>query len=135
MRENSEMRYLLDTVALVRHFAGSGKIGKKAARLLDTAGEGEHEFVISVISLMEVMYLAEKNRIEINLVETLDHIDSTPQYTVVNLNPDILRVAEDIDFYELHDRLILATAKWLGVSVISSDGKFVAVEGIEVVWD
>ena len=71
----------------------------------------------------------------INLSETLDHIDSTPQYTVVNLNPDILRVAEDIDFHELHDRLILATAKWLGVSVISSDRKFAAVEGVEVVWD
>ncbi len=128
------MRYLLDTVALVRHFTGSGKVGKKAARLLDTAGEGEHEFVISVISLMEVMYLAEKNRVEINLSETLDHIESTPQYAIVNLNPDILRVAEDIDFYELHDRLILATAKWLEVSGISSDGKFAAVEGVEVVW-
>ncbi|MCW5213058.1 hypothetical protein VU04_09130 [Desulfobulbus sp. TB] len=43
-------------------------------------------------------------------------------------------IAEDIDFYALHDRLILATAKWLEVSVISSDGKFAAVEGIEVVW-
>lgn len=129
------MRYLLDTVALVRHFASSGKMGKKAARLLDTAEENEHEFVISVISLMEVMYLAEKNRIGISLAETLDHIESTPQYTVVNLNPDILRVAEGIDFYELHDRLILATAKWLGVSVISSDGKFAVVEGVEVVWD
>jgi predicted nucleic acid-binding protein len=55
LRENSEMRYLLDTVALVRHFTGSGKMGKKAARLLDTAGENKHEFVISVISLMEVI--------------------------------------------------------------------------------
>jgi predicted nucleic acid-binding protein len=65
----------------------------------------------------------------------LDHIESAPQYAIVNLNPDILRVSEGIDFYELHDRLILATAKWLGVSVVSSDGKFAAVEGIEVVWD
>jgi predicted nucleic acid-binding protein len=129
------MRYLLDTVALVRHFTGSGKIGKKAARLLDTVGENEHEFVISVISLMEVMYLAEKNRIEINLSETMDRIESSPQYTVVNLNPDILRVAEGIDFYELHDRLILAAAKWLGIRIISSDSKFASVEGIEVVWD
>ncbi|WPD22223.1 MAG: hypothetical protein SD837_18725 [Candidatus Electrothrix scaldis] len=70
------MRYLLDTVALVRHFTDSGKIGKKAARLLDTVGENEHEFVISVISLMEVMCLAEKNRIKINLSETLDQIES-----------------------------------------------------------
>jgi predicted nucleic acid-binding protein len=59
------MCYLLDTVALVRHFAGSGKMGNKAVRLLDTAGEHEHKFVISVISLMTVMYLAEKKRTEL----------------------------------------------------------------------
>ena len=129
------MRYLLDTVALVRHFSGSGKIGKKADCLLDTVEGNEHEFVISVISLMEVMYLAERNRIGISLSATLDIIESSAKYTVVNLNPEILRVAEGIDFYELHDRLILATATWLGVRVISSDNKFADVEGIEVVWD
>ncbi len=56
----SDMRYLLDTVALVRHFTSSGRIGKKAARLLDTLEHDDNEFVISVVSLMEVMYLAEK---------------------------------------------------------------------------
>ena len=135
MKENFDMQYLLDTVALVRHFTGRGKVGKKAAQLLDTIGENDHEFVISVISLMEVMYLAEKNRIGISFSETLNFIESSSKYTVVNLNPDILRVAECIDFYELHDRLILATAKWLGVKVISSDRKFTDVKGIEVIWD
>jgi predicted nucleic acid-binding protein len=51
------------------------------------------------------------------------------------LSPDILRVAETIEFHELHDRLILATAKWLGVKIISSDSEFRKVEGIEVLWD
>jgi len=131
------MRYLLDTVALVRHFTGKGKIGRRASHILDTIedNENENEFVISVISLMEVMYLAEKNRIKINLSETMDVIESSSKYTIANLNPDILRVAESTDFYELHDRLILATAKWLGIKIISSDGKFDPVEGVDVVWD
>ncbi len=131
------MRYLLDTVALVRHFSGRGKIGRKAAHILDSIGdmENEDEIVISVISLMEVMYLAEKNRIDINLTETLEIIESSSKYTIANLNPDILRVAETTPFYELHDRLILATAKWLGIRIVSSDGKFDRVAGIEVVWD
>jgi predicted nucleic acid-binding protein len=129
------MRYLLDTVALVRHFTGKGKIGNKAAYILDTVDENEHDFVISVISLMEVMYLAEKNRIEISLSETFNLINSSSRYTVANLNPEILKVAEFIDFYELHDRLILATAKWIGIRIISSDSKFDGIEGIKVVWD
>ena len=41
---NSDMRYLLDTVVLVRHFTGSGKIGKKAARLLVSAISSDGKF-------------------------------------------------------------------------------------------
>lgn len=129
------MQYLLDTVALVRHFASTGYLGREAARILDTVEESENILVISVISLMEVMYLAEKHRIQINLAETLDMVASSSRYMIVDLSPDILRVAAAIDFHELHDRLILATAKWLGIKVISSDAAFSEVEGIEVVWD
>ena len=131
------MKYLLDTVALVRHFTGKGKIGQKAARILDGIEDKDNhdEMVISVISLMEVMYLAEKNRIEVSLSEALDTIASSSRYTITNLNSDILRVAESTEFYELHDRLILATGKWLGIGIISSDRRFYEVDGIKVVWD
>jgi PIN domain nuclease of toxin-antitoxin system len=70
---------------------------------------------------MEVMYLAEKNRININLQETLDMIESSAKYTIIDLTPEILQVVENINFYELHDRLILATAKWLEIKILSSD--------------
>jgi len=129
------MQYLLDTVVLIRHFVGRGKIGKTATRILDGIEKSDDQLLISVISLMEVMYLSEKNRIDISLQETLDHIESSTKYSIVDLNADVLRVAETISFYELHDRLILAAAKWLQIPVISSDGEFSKVEGIEVVWE
>ncbi len=128
------MQFLLDTVALVRHFSGKGKIGKKASHIFETLDESDNSLIISVISLMEVMYLAEKNRININLQETLDMIESSAKYTIIDLTPEILQVAENINFYELHDRLILATAKWLEIKILSSDRKFSKVEGIEVIW-
>ncbi len=129
------MEYLLDTVGLVRHFTGLGKIGKKAAQILDAIETSDDTLAISVISLMEVMYLSEKNRINIDLAETLDLIASSSKYAVVDLNPEILRVAQSVLFFEPHDRLILATAKWLGLKVLSSDAAFAHVEGVEVVWD
>ena len=52
----------------------------------------------------------------------------------MNLTPEILIVAEKVAFFELHDRLILATAKWLDVPIISSDRKFAEVEGLTTVW-
>ncbi|MGH7493803.1 MAG: type II toxin-antitoxin system VapC family toxin [bacterium] len=129
------MRYLLDTVTLVRHFTSKGKIGHTASQILDAIEESDDFLFVSVVSLMEIMYLAEKNRIEISLEETLSLMESSAKYSVIDLSTDILLVAETIDFYELHDRLILATAKWLGVNIISSDNEFKKVEGIQVVWE
>jgi predicted nucleic acid-binding protein len=128
------MQYLLDTVALIRHFVGKGKIGKRALRILDEIEKSEDRLLISVVSLMEVMYLSEKNRIDISLQETLDNIESSKKYTIVDLNADILKVAETISFYELHDRIILATAKWLQIPVISSDEKFCKIQDINIIW-
>jgi predicted nucleic acid-binding protein len=129
------MQYLLDTVTIVRHFSGKGKIGRQAAHILDTIEERNDLLIISVISLMEILYLSEKNRIAIHLTETIERIDSSSKYAVINLSPDILRVAETIAFRELHDRLILATTKWLDISIMSSDEAFEDVPGIDVIWE
>ena len=130
------MNYLLDTVTLVRHFTEQGQIGKQAALILDSIEKNTTDkFSISVVSLMEVMYLAEKKRITIDLQQTLKLINASNRYNIVNLTPEILITAETIDFYELHDRLILATAKWLDIPIISSDSLFPQVSGITVIWD
>lgn len=129
------MQYLLDTVTIVRHFSGKGRIGRRAAHILDTIEERDDLLIISVISLMEILYLSEKNRITIHLTETLERIESSSKYAVINLSSDILRVAENIAFRELHDRLILATARWLDVAIISSDEAFEHVPGIAVIWE
>jgi PIN domain nuclease of toxin-antitoxin system len=130
------MNYLLDTVTLVRHFTAQGKIGKQAAIILDGIEKSNSDKLsISAISLMEIMYLAEKKRIVINLQQTLNLINRSSHYNIVNLTPEILLTVEKIDFYELHDRLILASAKWLDIPVISSDRLFSQVPEITVIWD
>lgn len=129
------MQYLLDTVAIIRHFSGKGRIGHTAAAILNAIEARDDLFVISVVSLMEIMYLAEKHRITINFQETLERLETSAKYLIVNLSPEILRVAEAIEFDELHDRLILATARWLDIPILSSDGEFDHIPGITVIWD
>jgi len=126
------MQYLLDTVTVIRHFSDSGKIGKKAKKILNSS---QNLFFISVISLMEILYLSEKRRININLRETLYKIEQSSLYTIIDLTPDILKEAEWLNFPDLHDRLILSSAKWLGIPIISSDKQFRKLKTIEVVWD
>ncbi|RLG30226.1 hypothetical protein DRN98_07545 [Methanosarcinales archaeon] len=126
------MQYLLDTVTVIRHFSDSGKIGKKAKKILNSS---QNLFFISVISLMEILYLSEKRRININLRETLYKIEQSSLYTIIDLTPDILKEAEGLNFPDLHDRLILSSTKWLGIPIISSDKQFRKLKTIEVVWD
>ncbi len=75
------MQYLLDTVTIVRHFTKSDKMGKKAKSILNLI-HGEHNFLVSVISLMEILYLSEKRRIKIDLSETISKINSSSNYGI-----------------------------------------------------
>ncbi len=47
------MQYLLDTVTLIRHFTEIGKLGERAQDVLNSK---DNTFVISMISLMEILY-------------------------------------------------------------------------------
>ena len=80
------MIYVLDTVAVVRHFSGVGKIGRTAAGILDSIEVGSDLLLISAVSLMEIMYLAEKNRIAVDLASTLNRVQASECYAVVDLN-------------------------------------------------
>jgi len=50
------MRYLLDTVAVIRHLSGQWKIGNAAATILDNVGKRDDCLAVSVVSLMEIMF-------------------------------------------------------------------------------
>ena len=57
------MQFLADTVAIVRHFSNVGKIGKAAKLILQDADSGKNTILISIISIVEILYLSERNKI------------------------------------------------------------------------
>jgi PIN domain nuclease of toxin-antitoxin system len=128
------MNYLADTVTLVRHFSGVGKIALAAKTILKEAEEGEHQIFISIVSLFEVMYLAERKRIKVSLKSTIASIQKKSCYSIIDLNKEIVLLAETIPFYELHDRLILATSKYLQADILSSDTRFDEIKGLTRIW-
>jgi PIN domain nuclease of toxin-antitoxin system len=129
------MMYLLDTVAIIRHFTGNKNLGKKAKIILDSIEYSDNILAVSVISLMEIMYLSQRNRININVESVIELMADNTSYKIIELNTEIVTTASSIDFYELHDRMILATAKWLDIPILSSDKRFSDVKGIVVIWD
>lgn len=128
------MEYLADTVAIIRHFSATGVIGKKAKQIFKNADAGKNTIYISVISIVEVMYLAERNKIPINLEEVKKRLNKSDNYQVVDLSLDIVEVAKTIKDLELHDRLIVATGKYLAIPILTTDKSISDSNLIDVIW-
>ncbi|GMQ80040.1 MAG: hypothetical protein BMS9Abin03_509 [Thermodesulfobacteriota bacterium] len=113
--------FVTDTQALVKFMMGKKVINDRSHQAFQSADKGEAVIIIPAIVLMEVLYLFEKNRIDIGLLQTEDLFKSQ-NYQYEPLSFEILKTASEIaDIPELHDRLIAATAKYLGLPLITND--------------
>lgn len=116
------MDYLADTVAMVLHISQTRPLGKKARQILTDADLGEHRIFISCITLMEVLYLSEKGRISIDLNRTIQFIRSVNNYQEVPITGRIISTAQTgDDVPELHDQMIVATAKYPRLPILTND--------------
>ena len=70
----------------------------------------------------------------INLGESLDIIGDSANYSIVDLTTEIVKFAENIDFPEIFDRLIISTARYLGVPILTSDRAIRSSGFVEAVW-
>jgi hypothetical protein len=57
------MEFVADTVTIVRYFSKEAHIPARALQILRDADEGKHTIAISVMSLIEILYLSERRRI------------------------------------------------------------------------
>jgi predicted nucleic acid-binding protein len=129
------MEYLADTVAIVRHLRGHPAFGPQAAQALRDADIGKHHVYLSAITLMEVLYLSEAKRVDVRLDELIEHVSSSVNYEIVPVNADVVLAAAEVDDVpELHDRIIVGTAKWLGVPILTGDGIISESSHVKTIW-
>ena len=129
------MEYLADTVTIIRYFSGAGKIGAQALRIMDEADEGQHVIFVSALTLTEILYLSEKNRIGIGLEESLEIISHADNYQIADLTPAIVKEAQSFSFPDIFDRLIIATARCLGAPIVTCDERIMSAGLVQVVWE
>ena len=129
------MEYLADTVAIIRYLSESSKVGKTALSILTDADNGKNKIIVSAISLMEIMYLYEKGRIKFSLNDFLEKIENHKYYKVIDLNTNILLSAIEIKNVELHDRLLIATAKHLDIPILTCDKVIQKNNLVKTIWD
>jgi len=129
------MDYLVDTVALVRHLRGAGNIGATARQVLRDADAGRQVVAISAVTLMEILYLSERRRIPVDLAAIHRLLSRSTNYRVVPLDFDIVMAAASVDDVpELHDRLLVATAKFLNLPILTSDTVIQTSRHVQTIW-
>ena len=124
--------YVTDTQALVKFMMGKKVINEESHQAYQSADKGESIIIIPAIVLMEMLYLFEKNRIDVGLLQA-EELFKSQNYQFEPLSFDILKTASTIDDVpELHDRLIAATACYLGLPLITNDPEIRASSHVTV---
>ncbi len=126
--------YVADTVGIVLHLE-KRKSGAAAKQAMIEAETGNVLIHIPAIVFAEILYLSEKSRISLSLADIKKHLSKFPNFRPCNLSFEIIETAETItDIPELHDRLIAATAKYLGFELITNDSKIQNSTFVKTIW-
>lgn len=99
------------------------------------AQNGDSTIYIPTVSLMEIGYLWEKQRIDASIVSILSLAEKCKRFIIYPLYPITVQEAFKIkDIPELHDRLIAATASVLDSDLITNDPIIRKSKHINTIW-
>ena len=128
------MDYVTDTHSLVWYFTEDRRLSENAyAAFEETIEVGS--IIVSTIVLAELMYICQKGRISLTFSETLARLEEYDNFEIVPLDIDTLRVANNISAdLEMHDKLIMATALYLDIPLITKDEQIREVDIVNIIW-
>lgn len=127
--------FVADTHSLVWYFTGSAKLGQKALQAFRDASLGKGIIVVPTVVLAEIMDISEKKRMKVDYEELLERIENSGNFEIYPLDVDVLRMARGItSIPELHDRVIVATAKLLDAKLLTKDQNVQKSGVVEAIW-
>lgn len=132
------IQYVVDTHTLLWFLYKDKRLSDLARSTVRATETSGGQVAVSAITLIEILFLVEKNRIQTDaLQQTLKAIDQ-PNAFLVEIPVDrsileMMRQVERVQVPELPDRIIVATALSLNVPVISHDHK-IQSSNVSTVW-
>jgi PIN domain nuclease of toxin-antitoxin system len=127
-----------DTHAALWYLLKNPHLSSAARRFMDGAASAGHDIVISPISLAEIIYLVEKNRLPASAYDDLKTALADPDYVIeeapfTGAIVEAMRQIPREAVPDMPDRIVAATAVYLGVPVISRDGR-IRASNVQTVW-
>ena len=132
-------RYVTDTYSIIWHLTHDKRLSRRARRILDSADEGYVQVLVPSIVLVEAIFLMQRQRIAKASVAALFMLSESPDASirVVPLNMAVATAVGDFGpaaIPDMPDRIIAATARALGVPLITADPIIAASNLVQVIW-
>lgn len=127
-----------DTHAVLWYLFADPRLSVAARTFIHEAAQTSHKIAFSAISLAEIVYLVEKQRIPAGAYDEIrealrnpDHVfEEIPLQSAI---VDAMQSVSRIDIPDMPDRIVAATAVYLKVPVISRDGR-IHGSNVETIW-
>lgn len=129
---------IADTHTVIWYLYDDTRISEKAKRFIEATREQGNQIVLSTITLVEIVYLIEKGRIENRAFTKLNSELQNNQSVLreIPLTNRIVMELAEIDrnsIPDMPDRIIAATALHLDVPLLSRDEK-IKNSRVETIW-
>ncbi len=128
--------YVTDTHPFLWYLVGdTRRLGPAARVAFDQAEAGRAVIIIPSIVLAESLHVSEKGRMKFKFERVLETIESALNYRIYPLDLPVIRRASDLKgVSEIHDRIIVATAKHIELELITDDEEVRTSGQVGVVW-
>ncbi|MBI5892395.1 MAG: PIN domain-containing protein [Deltaproteobacteria bacterium] len=116
-------------------FTESPKLGKNASEIFEKCERGEHIIFVPSIVIAEALSIFDKKRIHFDFKELLKTISESENFVLISLDYPILqKMAALRDVPELHDKIIVSTAKHLNLPIVTKDEFIQSLQHIKTIW-
>ncbi|MBI4684166.1 MAG: PIN domain-containing protein [Nitrospirae bacterium] len=129
------MNFVTDTHPLLWWFTDSPKISSKASEIFEKCEKGENVIFVPSIVIAEALSIFDKKRIAFDFKNLFRKINDSENFVIIALDYPILQKMVDLkDISELHDKIIVSTAKYLNLPVITKDELIQNLFSVKTVW-
>ena len=116
------MYYVTDTHSFIWYLIDSPKLSSKAKNIFNLCERGETIIIIPAIVLLECIDILDKKKIDLNFEEIILRISQASNFIFSEISWSlIIEVNKIKGVKDLHDRIIIATAKLFNSFIISKD--------------
>jgi len=132
---NAIMIYVLDTHVLIWYFIGSKRLRRELKERIDETRCRGGCLLVPTIVLSEALDVAEKGRVELDFAEMYRLIQEEPEFEIVGFGSEVFEEMMRVrGIQEIHDRIIVATARFYGVGVLTKDQIIRDSGEVEALW-